>query len=128
MAKPAAPPPGTSRRTFLRNSSLLVAGGAIAARHPRLARAAHAFGRDTIKVCLDGCGGRGTQAVKQAMKASGGEVKLVAMADAFADRLAGSLRGITSQHPERVDVPKDRQFVGLGAYKELMQTDCDIVF
>ena len=62
------------------------------------------------------------------MNTSGGEVKLVAMADAFADRLTGSLRGISSQHPGKVEVPKDRQFVGLNAFKDLVQTDCDVVF
>ena len=128
MRKPAAASPGTSRRDFLRNSSLLVAGGAIAASQVQIARGANAFGSDTIKVGLVGCGGRGTQAVQQAMNTSGGEVKLVAMADAFADRVTSSLRGITSQHPKKVEVPKERQFVGLNAFKELMQTDCDIVF
>jgi predicted dehydrogenase len=119
---------GTSRRMFLRNSSLLVAGGAIAASQVQVAQGAHAFGSDTIKVGLVGCGGRGTQAVQQAMNTSGGEVKLFAMADAFTDRLTGSLRGINSQHPTKVDVPKDRQFVGFDAYKDLLQTDCDIIF
>jgi predicted dehydrogenase len=117
----------TSRRAFLRNSSLLVAGGAIAASQVQIARGAHAFGSDTIKLGLVGCGGRGTGATVQAMNTSGGEVKLVAVADAFADRVQGGLRGITGQHPNKVDVPKDRQFVGMNAYKDLMQTDCDLV-
>src|SRR5688572_6649178 len=128
MRKPAAATPGTSRRDFLRNSSLLVAGGAIAASQVRIARGANAFGSDTIKVGMIGCGGRLTEAVHQAMSTTGGEVKLVAMADAFGDRLQSSLRGITGRHPKNVDVPKDRQFVGLNAYKDLCQTDCDIVF
>jgi myo-inositol 2-dehydrogenase/D-chiro-inositol 1-dehydrogenase len=119
---------GTSRRAFLRNSSLLVAGGAIAASQVQIARGANAFGSDTIKVGLIGCGGRGTQAVQQAMNTSGGEIKLYAMADAFADRLTGSLRGINSQHPTKVDVPKDRQFVGFEGYKDLLQSECDIIF
>ena len=29
--------------------------------------------------------------------------------------------------PDKVEVPKDRQFVGLNAYKDLMQTNCDMV-
>ena len=128
MHKPAAAPPGTSRRTFLRNSSLLVAGGAIAASQIRVAQAAHAFGSDTIKIGMIGCGGRLTEAVHQAMSTTGGEIKLMAMADAFGDRLQSSLRGITGRHPKNVDVPKDRQFVGLDAYKGVVQSDCDIVF
>jgi predicted dehydrogenase len=111
----------------LRNSSLLVAGTTIAASAAQVARAAHPFGSDTIKVGLVGCGGRGTGAATQAMNTMGGEIKLIAMADAFADRLQGAMRGIRGQHPTKVDVPADRQFVGLNAYKDLLQTDCDMV-
>jgi myo-inositol 2-dehydrogenase/D-chiro-inositol 1-dehydrogenase len=117
----------SSRRTFLRNSSLIVAGSAIAASQVQVARGAHAFGSDTIKLGLVGCGGRGSGAATQAMNTMGGEVKLMAVADAFQDRITGGLRGITSQHKDKVDVPKDRQFVGLNAYKDLLQTDCDMV-
>jgi myo-inositol 2-dehydrogenase / D-chiro-inositol 1-dehydrogenase len=105
----------------------LVAGGAIAGAAAQIARAAHPFGSDTIKLGLIGCGGRGSGAANQAMNTSGGEVKLVAMADAFADRLQVGLRTVSGQHKDKVDVPKDRQFVGLNAYQELLQTDCDMV-
>jgi myo-inositol 2-dehydrogenase/D-chiro-inositol 1-dehydrogenase len=121
---PAKP---TSRRAFLRNSTVLVAGTAIAAGQVQIARAAHAFGSDTIKLGLIGAGGRGSQAVQQAMNTTGGEVKLIAVADAFDSRLQPSLAGINRAKPGKVDVPKDRQFVGLNAYKDLLQTDCDMV-
>jgi predicted dehydrogenase len=111
----------------LRNSTVLVAGTAIAASQVQIARAAHAFGSDTIKVGLIGAGGRGSQAVQQAMNTTGGEVKLIAVADAFDSRLQPSLAGINRAKPGKVDVPKDRQFVGLNAYKDLLQTDCDMV-
>src|SRR5262245_35003610 len=91
--------PATSRRTFLRNSSVLVAGSAIAASQVQIARAAHAYGSDTIKVGLVGCGGRGSQAVQQAMNTTGGEVKLIAMADAFQNRLDRSLGGLSRARP-----------------------------
>src|SRR5262245_44561463 len=119
----------TSRRTFLRNSSLLVAGSAIAANpvQAQIAKTAHAYGSDTIKLGLIGCGGRGSQAVQQAMNTTGGEVKLIAMADAFDNRLQPSLAGLNRAKQGKVDVPKDRQFVGFNAYKEVLQTDCDMV-
>src|SRR6476661_4060693 len=101
---PATPPAASSRRTFLRNSSILVAGSAIAASQVQVARGAHAFGSDTIKLGLVGCGGRGSGAATQAMNTMGGEVKLMAVADAFQDRITGGLRGITSQHKDKVDV------------------------
>ncbi|HMC10124.1 MAG TPA: Gfo/Idh/MocA family oxidoreductase [Pirellulaceae bacterium] len=129
MTDSPSPNKATSRRTFLRNSSLIVAGSAIAtgAVQAQIAKSAHAFGSDTIKVGLVGCGGRGSQAIQQAMNTTGGEVKLVAMADAFDSRLQRSLGGLSRAKPDKVEVPKDRQFVGLNAYKDLMQTNCDMV-
>src|SRR5438067_3616319 len=121
------PVSATSRRAFLRNSSVIVAGSAIAASQVQIARGAHAFGSDTIKLGLVGCGGRGSQAAQQAMNTTGGEVKLIAMADAFSDRLQKSLGGLNRAKPDKLDVPKERQFVGLNAYKDLLQTDCDMV-
>src|SRR5881392_3205126 len=107
MTASPAPANSTSRRTFLRNSSLVIAGSAIAASQVQIARGAHAFGSDTIKLGLVGCGGRGSQAVQQAMNTSGGEVKLIAMADAFTDRLQKSLGGLSRAKPEKVEVPQD---------------------
>src|SRR5437763_17005296 len=101
---PATAVAASSRRTFLRNSSVLVAGSAIAASQVQIARGAHAFGSDTIKLGLVGCGGRGSQAVQQAMKTTGGEVKLIAMADAFTDRLQKSLGRLSRAKPEQVAV------------------------
>ena len=50
----------------------------------------HAAGSDTLRIGLVGCGGRGTGAAANALGADP-NCKLVAMADAFADRLQGSL-------------------------------------
>ena len=92
-----------------------------------LARSAHAFGADdTIKIGLVGCGGRGTGAAIQAMNTEG-PTKLIAMGDAFDNRLQSSLRGIKGSHAEKVDVPMERQFVGFDAYKKVLETDIDLV-
>ena len=47
----------------------------------------HAAEDNTIQVALVGCGGRGTGAAGNALRAKGGQIKLVAMADVFPDRL-----------------------------------------
>ena len=118
----------TSRRDFIKKgSSLLVAGGVVAGSNLSLARAAHSFGSDVIKIGLVGCGGRGTGAATQAMNTLGGEVRLIAVADAFEDRVQGALRGIKGRHGDKVDVPKERQFVGFDAYKDVLATDIDMV-
>jgi myo-inositol 2-dehydrogenase/D-chiro-inositol 1-dehydrogenase len=105
-----------TRRDFLRTTSLAVAGasafGAIS-----LERSVFAAENNTIKIALIGCGGRGTAATSQALSTDG-PVKLVAMADAFDDRLAGSLKSLSEKHGDKVDVPKDRQFFGFDAYKQ----------
>ena len=117
--------PSASRRTFLKTSSLLVAGGAVAGQL-NVARAAHSYGSDTIKIGLIGCGGRGTGAAAQAMNTEG-SVKLVAMGDVFGDRVQAAYRGLKSQHGEKVDVPKEKMFDGFDNYKKVLETDCDLV-
>ncbi|MBW7892216.1 MAG: Gfo/Idh/MocA family oxidoreductase [Chitinophagaceae bacterium] len=104
----------TSRRSFVKNSSLL-AGGMLAA--PILTRANYFSGADdTIKIALIGCGGRGTGAATQALSTKQ-NVKLVAMADAFQDRLDNSLKAISKEiDASRIDVPEERRFIGFEAY------------
>lgn len=114
-----------TRRKFIKKSSVLVAGGAIAGQLA-LGRSAHAFGSDEIKIGLVGCGGRGTGAAIQAMNTEGA-TKLVALADAFPDKIQSTLRSVKGEHPEKIDVPGERQFAGFDAYKKVLETDCDIV-
>ena len=76
----------------------------------------HAGGSSTIKVGLVGSGGRGSGAAEQALKADSG-AKLVAVADAFQDRIDEHLSGLKDSLGARVDVPKDRQYAGFDAYK-----------
>ena len=108
-----------NRREMLTNTGRAAAAGAILA-----AAAPHAFAGedDTIQIALVGCGGRGTGAAANALSVQNGSIKLVAMADVFADRLEPSHKTLTTQFPDRCDVPKDRQFLGFDAYKSAM--DC----
>ncbi|MCP3691935.1 MAG: Gfo/Idh/MocA family oxidoreductase [Planctomycetaceae bacterium] len=116
----------TSRRDFIKKSSMMVASGAVAS-NLNIAKGAHAFGSDTIKIGMVGCGGRGTGAIVQALNTEGGGLQLTAMADAFADRLQGSHRAVKSKHNEKVVVTKDQQFVGFDAYKNVLESDADLV-
>jgi myo-inositol 2-dehydrogenase/D-chiro-inositol 1-dehydrogenase len=120
------PESSPSRRKFLKGGSMMLAGGAIVGGNLSVARGAHAFGSDTIKVGLVGCGSRGTGAAIQALSTSGGEVKLVAMADTFANNLQTAFRTIKGQHPGAVDVA-DRRFIGFDAYKQVLESDADVV-
>lgn len=127
-ATPAATAPDSTkpnRRGFIRTSTAAALGATMLGQLTT-ARSAHAAGSDILKVGLIGCGGRGSGAAANSLN-SDPNVKLIAMADAFEDRLAGSLKSIEMQYPGRVDVPKERQFVGFDAYKGLLATDVDIV-
>lgn len=108
------------RRDFVKKSSLL-AGGVLAA--PLLSRANFFSGADNpIKVALIGCGGRGTGAAIQALSTKQ-NVQLVAMADAFKDRLDGSYSKILESLPDkkgRVQVKEENKFVGFDGYKNAM--------
>src|SRR6187402_385811 len=109
----------TSRRRFVKQSTWL-AGGLLAA--PFISKANYFSGADdTIKVALIGCGGRGTGAAMQALL-SKQNVKLVAMADAFRDRIDNSFKDMTGDNniKSRVDVPEERKYVGFDGYKKAM--------
>ncbi len=67
---------------------------------------AFAAGSDTIRVGVIGCGGRGSGAANDCVESSPG-IKIVALADAFGDRLNG-LKNTYS-------VANDRCFIGLKA-------------
>lgn len=118
-------PKRPSRRAFIKDSSLFVAGSAVAG-PLSLGTGVHPGGSDEIRVALVGCGQRGTNLAHQALRQTS-RVQLVAMADVFADRLHASLRGLKGQHKERVRIPREQQFVGLDAFQHVLQTDADLV-
>src|SRR5687767_5303119 len=100
-----------TRRNFLKTTSTAVAGSSLLGALS-IERSAFAAADDTLKIALVGCGGRGSGAANQALHAVGPGGKLVAMADAFDDRLKDSLSNLKKQHKEKVDVPEEHQFVG----------------
>lgn len=114
-----------SRRKFLQNSSALV-GGVMLAGLPA-SSSAFVAGKDEIKIALIGCGGRGTGAASQALSTKA-NVKLVAMADAFRDRLDESYTNLKNMDgiQKRVEVPEDYKFAGFEAYKQAID-QADVV-
>jgi predicted dehydrogenase len=91
-----------------------------------LARGVHAAGNETLRLGLIGCGSRGSGAVVNALNADQG-VKLVAMGDLFLDRLESSLVNLSKEVESRMDVPRERQFVGFDAYKQVLDSGVDVV-
>jgi myo-inositol 2-dehydrogenase / D-chiro-inositol 1-dehydrogenase len=106
----------TTRRNFLKTSGGIIAGAALAAPLAR-PRPGYAAEDNTIKVALVGCGGRGNGAAANALSTKG-PTKLVALADVFPHRIAKSFEVLNEKFAGQVDVPADRRFVGLDAFKK----------
>lgn len=128
---------GINRRNFVKASSLTVGGVMLSNSLSAVSAKAHIDGDDAIKIGLIGCGGRGTGAIAQALSTKE-NVKLVAMADAFRDRLDKCYQSITEKEftdwssgepidvKGRVQVAEENKFVGFDGYKKVIPL-CDVV-
>ena len=112
--------PSTNRRELIQSAAVAVTFAAL----PNV----HAAGGDTLRVGLVGCGSRGTGAATQSLAADP-NVKLVAMADAFEDRLEESLSFLQKDEKAspKLDVRPERRFVGFDAYQKLLASGVDVV-
>ena len=112
-----------TRRSFLKTSTQVTALAGLS-----VASQAHGAGSGRIRVGLVGCGGRGSGAAAQALTA-GEDVVLTAMGDAFEYRLQSSRKNLESNEKfgKRVKVPVEARFVGLDAYKRVIESDVDVV-
>jgi len=116
-----------TRREFVKQTSL-AAGSLMAMPLVSNANFFNSSVDDTIKVALVGCGGRGTGAAMQALLTKQ-NVKLVAMADAFRDRLDDCYKnlmvddlsdwsGASGNIQTKVLVTEETKFVGFDGYKK----------
>ncbi|HVJ84871.1 MAG TPA: Gfo/Idh/MocA family oxidoreductase [Caulifigura sp.] len=115
-----------TRREFLKSTSALSAT-ALAA---NFAAAPNLYAQDSqkvLKVGLVGCGGRGSGAAANALSADK-YTKLVAVADVFPEHIESSLRGLKGKKEisAQVDVTDDMKFLGLDAYKKVIE-NVDVV-
>ncbi len=115
-----------NRRDVMKVGAATVASAAFL-RFGRM-REAGAAGSDELRVGLIGCGGRGTGAAEQALRAAAG-VKLVAMGDVFKDRLDLSLKTLQGKEglADKISVPPERQFIGFDAYQKVIAQDVNYV-
>jgi predicted dehydrogenase len=113
-----------TRRQFLQNSAVAAAAlGTMA-----FPQVAHAGGSETLRVGLVGCGGRGTAAAIDALSADP-HTELVAIGDTFADRAASCLDVLkeTKEVADRVKLSPDSVFTGFDAYKQVIDSDADVI-
>jgi predicted dehydrogenase len=118
-------PSAPTRRDFLQTSTGVGATVLGALAWPQ---AAHAGVDETLRVGLVGCGGRGMGAALDALAADE-QARLVAVADAFADRATACLDSLKADEKfgSRIGVDADRVFVGFDAYKQLIDSGVDVV-
>jgi predicted dehydrogenase len=79
-----------------------------------------------LKVGLVGCGGRGTGAAIEALRADP-NVELTALGDVFRDKLDASVARLKKQMPDRVKVTPDRCFLGFDACQRVLDGGVDVV-
>jgi predicted dehydrogenase len=139
-----------TRRDFVRASAAALAAAPLAAPlfgAPLAAPLGRGMGagdgRAFLRIGLVGCGGRGSGAALEALRADERTV-LHAMADVFPARIESSLRSVSDGlspaeddgaaelppdrplHP-RCEVPPERRFAGFDAYERLIASGVDVV-
>lgn len=118
----------STRRDFVKGAAAVAAGAILPTPHFPLPTSNAA----TIRVGLVGCGGRGTGAARDCLRASEG-VELVAMGDLFPDRLASSrvnLAKAAAENPAlaaKYKVTDDHSFSGFDAYQKVIDSGIDMV-
>ncbi|MDH7571718.1 MAG: Gfo/Idh/MocA family oxidoreductase, partial [Armatimonadota bacterium] len=115
-----------SRRDFVKSAALLAAS--VAGGIP----AVHAAGDDALRVGLVGCGGRGSGAAVDLLRAVP-NVRVVALGDLFPDRVASTrtrLQKMAQETPglaASVQLTDDRCFAGFDAYQKVIGAGIDLV-
>jgi myo-inositol 2-dehydrogenase/D-chiro-inositol 1-dehydrogenase len=130
--------PSPSRRDFLHTGA---AAGAALTASAVLPGGVFAAGSDEIRVGIIGCGGRGQGAGENVLQSARG-VKIVALGDYFEEdpekrrgveparrRFMGfaARNGKVKDLGNSVDIPKERCFTGLDAYKKVLEQDINYV-
>lgn len=115
--------PKPTRRQFLASTSTAALGSGLSA---SMVPNVHVGGRNEIRIALVGCGGRGTGAVAQLFHTKG-QTRLVAVADAFRHKAVQAVESLRKHAADKVLVKPEHVFAGLDAYKQAIDSDCDLV-
>ena len=96
------------RRSFIKNTSIITGGLVLPSFS--LKKNKIDFSKK-LKIAVVGCGGRGTGAAVQALRADK-NVELIAMCDAFKDRLEGSLKSIQEEEKKFLEAITEKYGAG----------------
>lgn len=106
-----------TRRDFIKGSGVVLGGTLVGATLPL--SPTFAANAQVLKIALIGCGARGAGAAVNALRADK-SLKLVAMADAFKDKLDETYNNLTKIEDIKgsIDVPEAHKFVGFDGYQK----------
>jgi myo-inositol 2-dehydrogenase / D-chiro-inositol 1-dehydrogenase len=117
--------PVLSRRELIKTAGVVGAGMAA---FPYIMRGQANAENSLIRIGLIGCGGRGSGAADQTLSVPGSNVKIVAVADAFLNRVENTVKGLKAKHGDKVAVTPEKMYVGLDGYMKVLQDkDVDMV-
>lgn len=125
MSDNSNPKGSNERRIFLKSTGAALIGSAVLPL-PFSINSSYAANNRTLKVGLIGCGGRGTGAAAQALKADSDAI-LTCMADVFPDYLDESYHSLMQVNPKQVKVESANKFIGFDAYRKVLESDVDVV-
>jgi len=77
-----------------------------------------------LKAGVIGCGGRGSGAAFNFLNAANG-VTIVALGDVFQERVDSLAENLKNE--KNIDIPSDKRFVGLDAYKQVIDSGVDVI-
>jgi predicted dehydrogenase len=117
-----------TRRDFIGAATVAGAGLLLAScggkNYPKVTFIDRAPDGPLLKAGLVGCGGRGTEAANQFIKA-GDNLKIVALADVFDDRLQKARKTIETKSNQKIE--DSRCYLGFDGYKKLIESDVDVI-
>lgn len=77
-----------------------------------------------LRAGVIGCGGRGSGAAINFLN-SANDVTIVALGDVFEERVTSLANKLKNE--KNIDIPTDKRFVGLDAYKHVIDSDVDLI-
>ena len=77
-----------------------------------------------LRAGVIGCGGRGSGAAMDFLNSANG-VTIVALGDVFEERVTSLADKLRDE--KNIDIPTDKRFVGLDAYKKVIDSDVDVI-
>lgn len=118
--------PKNGRRHFIRDSSLIIAGGAIGTA-AAASNAVHSGGDDRVRIAFVGCGRRARQLAEAVLNVPDTSVNVVGLSDAFADQTQAMYRSLKGRFHKQIEQACVRAS-GMNAYEAVLESDADLVY